>query len=229
MASYYSESLAGRRLERCYRVASPRVRQYLEAEIRHLLGRLRSTDEVLELGCGYGRVALRLAAVARRVVGIDSAGESVALARELDLSGGCEFHEMDALDLRFPDDSFDAVVCIQNGICAFGVDREALLREALRVARAGGRLLFSTYAERFWPHRLAWFEAQAAEGLVGPIDHEASGDGLIVCEDGFRSGQLRAKEIRTLCARLVIEPAIEEVDGSSLFFEILKSARLDGP
>jgi 2-polyprenyl-6-hydroxyphenyl methylase/3-demethylubiquinone-9 3-methyltransferase len=222
MSSYYSKSLAGLRLERCYEVASPRVRQYLEAEIRHVQQRLQSTDEVLELGCGYGRVAFRLADVAKRVVGIDSADESIDLARELDDKTRCEFYDMDALDLRFPDNSFDAVICIQNGICAFRIDREALLREALRVARKGGRLLFSTYAERFWSHRLAWFEAQAEEGLVGPIDQEASGDGVIICEDGFRSGQLSPKEIQALCAGLGIVAELTEVDGSSLFFEILK-------
>jgi 2-polyprenyl-6-hydroxyphenyl methylase/3-demethylubiquinone-9 3-methyltransferase len=222
MASYYSRALAGRRLERCYEVAPARVGQYLEAEIKHVLQRLESTYEVLELGCGYGRVAFRLADVANRVVGIDSAKESIDLARELDDEARCEFYDMDALDLRFSANSFDAVVCIQNGVCAFRVEQEALLREALRVANHGGRLLFSTYAERFWPHRLAWFEAQAAEGLVGPIDQEASGNGVIVCEDGFRSGQLSPKEIQELCAGLGVVAELTEVDGSSLFFEILK-------
>jgi len=223
MASYYSKSLAGRRLERCYQVASPRVRQYLEAEIRHVLQRLHPEDTALELGCGYGRVAFRLAEVAGRVVGIDSAAESIDLALELaGEASRCEFLEMDALDLEFPDAEFDAVICVQNGICAFRVDQEALLREALRVTRAGGRLLFSTYAERFWPHRLEWFEAQAAEGLVGPIDHEASGGGVIVCEDGFRSGQLTPKDIQALCAGLGIVAELTEVDGSSLFCEIIK-------
>jgi 2-polyprenyl-6-hydroxyphenyl methylase/3-demethylubiquinone-9 3-methyltransferase len=223
MTSYYSKSLSGRRLERCYEIASPRVRRYLEAEIEHVLKRLRPTDAVLELGCGYGRVALRLAEVAGRVVGIDTAEESLVLGREMaDQESRCEFMNMDALDLRFPDGAFDAVVCIQNGICAFGVDQEALLREALRVVRPEGFAQFSTYSDSFWPHRLAWFEAQAAEGLVGPIDHAASGDGVIVCKDGFRAGRLTPEEMQELCARLGVEAQITEVDRSSVFCEIVK-------
>jgi SAM-dependent methyltransferase len=223
MTSYYSKSLAGKRLERCYQVASPCVQRYLEAEIQYVLSRLRPEDAVLELGCGYGRAAFRLAEVAKRVVGIDSAEESLALARELADPARCDFLNMDAIDLEFADGQFDAVICIQNGICAFRVDQEALLREALRVLCQGGVALFSTYAERFWPHRLAWFEAQAAEGLVGPIDHDASGDGVIVCEDGFRAGQWSRAQMQSLCATLGVEAEITEVDGSSLFCEILKS------
>jgi 2-polyprenyl-6-hydroxyphenyl methylase/3-demethylubiquinone-9 3-methyltransferase len=223
MTSYYAERLAGRRLQRCYDIAPPRVQQYLEAEIQHVLDRLHPTDAVLELGCGCGRVALRLAGAARRIVGIDTAAESLSLAREIaGPDSHCEFLEMDALALEFPDGAFDSVVCIQNGICAFGVDREALVQEALRVLRDGGLLLLSTYADRFWPHRLAWFEMQAAEGLLGPIDDEATGDGTIVCRDGFRAGRMTPDDLRSLCAKLGLEPEITEVDDSSVFCEIVK-------
>jgi 2-polyprenyl-6-hydroxyphenyl methylase/3-demethylubiquinone-9 3-methyltransferase len=223
MASYYAENLGGRRLQRCYEIASPRVGQYLEAEIQHVLSCLKSTDITLELGCGYGRVARRLAQVARLVVGIDTSEESVAMAQEAArLEPRCEFFQMNAVELQFSDGEFDAVVCIQNGICAFGVDQEALLREALRVVRPGGLLQFSTYSDRFWPDRLAWFESQAAEGLLGPIDHSASGDGMIVCKDGFRAGRLTPEDLQSLCSGLPVEPEITEVDGSSVFCEIIK-------
>jgi SAM-dependent methyltransferase len=218
---YYAERLAGRRLERCYEIAPPRVRQYLEAEIAYVQGRLRPTDILLELGCGYGRVALRLAETARRVVGIDTAEESLALARERAGSDSrCEFRSMNALNLDFAGGTFDAVVCIQNGICAFGVDAEALVREAVRVARPGGLVLFSTYADRFWAHRLQWFEAQAGAGLLGPVDRAASRDGVIVSTDGFRAGRLTPGELRELCTRVRIEGEIHEVDESSVFCEI---------
>lgn len=225
MTGYYAEKLSGSRLQRCYEIASGRVKQYLEAEIDHVLGRLRCTDAVLELGCGYGRVALRLAGVAHRVVGIDTSEESLEMARRLaGAKAGCEFLCMDAADLQFADGQFDVVVCVQNGICAFRIDQKTLVREALRVTRPGGLALFSTYADRFWPHRLAWFEAQAAEGLVGPIDHAATRDGTIVCTDGFRAGRLTPDELLRLCSGPAVEVAVNEVDGSSVFCEIERVA-----
>jgi SAM-dependent methyltransferase len=217
---YYAERLSGERLRRCYGIAPPRVAQYLRAEIDFVRGRLADDARVLELGCGYGRVALELAVGARRVVGIDTSRESLALGRRL--AGGdtrCEFLEMDAIDLAFADDAFDAVICVQNGICAFGVDRVLLVAEALRVARPGGCCLFSTYSPRFWEERLGWFEAQAAEGLLGPIDYDETGDGVIACKDGFRAGALKPEDFLAIGRAVGIEPAVTEVDSSSLFAE----------
>jgi 2-polyprenyl-6-hydroxyphenyl methylase/3-demethylubiquinone-9 3-methyltransferase len=219
---YYSEKLGGARLRECYEVASPRVRQYLNAEIRFVVDRLGPRSNVLELGCGYGRVVLELAKVAERVVGIDTSTESLILARKLAGSEPkCEFIEMDAVELGFPDDEFDATVCVQNGICAFGVDQERLVREALRVTRSGGRVLLSSYTERFFPHRLEWFQRQAERGLVGQIDPGSTGDGVIVCEDGFRVGAMGSTDFEDLCARIGLDPVITDVDGSSVFCELV--------
>jgi 2-polyprenyl-6-hydroxyphenyl methylase/3-demethylubiquinone-9 3-methyltransferase len=218
---YYAESLSAERLRRCYQIAPPRVERYLGEEIRFVLERISPTDRVLELGCGYGRVAQPLARAARLVVGIDTALASLRLARalvppELPL----RFAAMDAARLGFPDRTFDVVACVQNGICAFHLDPAALLREAMRVARRPGRVLISTYAAAFWPERLEWFRLQAAEGLVGPIDEEKTRPGLIVCRDGFSAGPFEPEAFRALCAGLGVEPRLTEVDGSSLFCEL---------
>jgi 2-polyprenyl-6-hydroxyphenyl methylase/3-demethylubiquinone-9 3-methyltransferase len=197
------------------------VKQYLDAEIRFVLDRLTPRSAVLELGCGYGRVSLALAEVAGRVAGIDTSTESVALARELAGSTSkCEFLEMDALDLRFSDNEFDVVVCVQNGICAFGVDQTRLVREALRVTCPGGRVFLSSYSERFWPHRLEWFQLQADRGLVGEIDMSSTGEGVIVCKDGFRAAVMSPADFKGLCAQIGLVPIITEVDGSSVFCEL---------
>jgi len=96
------------------------------------------------------------------------------------------------------------------------------VRESLRVVRDGGIVLFSSYADEFWPHRLAWFRAQAAAGLLGEVDERASGDGVIVCKDGFRSGRLKPEDFRSLCRRVGAVPRITVVDGSSVFCRIVK-------
>lgn len=223
MTRYYADRLSGSRLRRCYEVAPPRVRQYLKREIEHVLSRLGPEDEVLELGCGYGRVALAIATHVRRVVGIDVSENSLELARQMAIgTKGCEFVNMDASALSFADRSFDAVVCVQNGICAFRVPVFQMAAEALRVTRPGGRVLFSTYSDSFWPHRLEWFELQAKAGLVGRIDGELTRRGVIVCEDGFESGTMSSLEMKALCAALGVAGAVTEVDGSSLFCEMTR-------
>jgi len=227
VTQYYAQHLAAERLQRVYALAPPRAQQYLQAEIEQLCSLVHADDEVLELGCGHGRVAEHLAACARRVVGIDVAEASLALARErcahLGLGARLQYRAMDALALQFEPESFDLVACVQNGIGAFRVDPQALAREACRVLRPGGRLVLATYADAFWPARLEWFERQAQAGLIGPIDHAACRDGTIVCHDGFRSGRATRDQFQALASMLGLPAEIFEVDDSSLWCVLHKN------
>lgn len=218
---YYVERLAAERLRRGYELATPRVQQYLEAEIQHVLSRIDETSDVLEVGCGYGRVLERLATKARRVVRIDTSPSSLEFGRAaLADRATCELLEMDAGALTFPDGMFDVVVCIQNGVSAFKVEPLRLARECVRVTRPGGRVLLSSYAEAFWPHRLEWFRRQAAAGLLGEIDETATRDEVIVCKDGFRATTFLPADFRALAATLAQPCEVVEVDESSVFCEI---------
>jgi len=221
MPGYYVDHLAGWRLRRCYELAPPRVQQYLAAELQHVLARIRATDTVLELGCGYGRVLERLAPRARAVVGVDTSAASLELAHEmLRDRPNCRLVRMDAATLAFQDAVFDMVVCIQNGISAFKIDPRRLLAEAVRVTRPGGRVLCSSYSPKFWPHRLGWFQLQAAEGLIGELDPTATRAGVIVCQDGFRATTLAPDDFLALAAGLGLAARIDEVDESSVFCEV---------
>ena len=57
--------------------------------------------------------------------------------------------------------------------------------------------------------------------MLGKIDHARSGEGVIVCVDGFRAGTMSAARFRSLCSALNIAPQITEVDHSSLFCELV--------
>jgi len=221
MSGYYSEKLAAEKLRRCYEIAPPRVKQYLAAEIAHAADLIGPTDSVLELGCGYGRVMKELSAAGRLVVGIDISFSSLRMAREfLSESADCHLLQMDAVSTGFQDSSFDTIVCIQNGISAFNVDRARLVAESVRIARPGGLVLLSTYSDTFWTDRLDWFRRQAEAGLLGEIDEEATGDGVIVCKDGFRATTVTAGEFFALTTGLNVDSRIVEVDDSSLFCEM---------
>lgn len=220
--SYYEEKLAASSLERCYELASPRVQHYLRAEVEFAVGCLRPTDIVLDLGCGYGRTLRDLARAAAFVVGIDTSAASLELARERLQVPNVLLARMDASALAFAEGSFDAVLCLQNGISAFGVDPRVLVEQALRVLKPDGRALFSTYSQQFWPHRLAWFEAQAAAGLIGAIDHRRTGDGVIVCADGLKLTAVGLAEFASVIEGLDVDMESREVDDSSVFYVLRK-------
>ena len=222
MPNYYSEHLTANNLLRCYEVAPLRVKQFLEAEIGFVLSRTDAGSMVLDLGCGYGRVAVRLAEKARQVTGIDISSDNIKLAEKCFSLPNIRYHVMDAIALDFPDDTFDMTLCIQNGISAFRVNPEALIREALRVTRKGGLLLFSSYSDKFWNDRLHWFHIQSKEGLIGEIDDDLTKNGVIVCRDGFRAVTCSGSEFLELASKFNIEAKIHEVDASTVFCEMRK-------
>jgi SAM-dependent methyltransferase len=223
MKEYYSAKLSAERLKRCYDIAPPRVKQYLDAEIQYVLGYVEPHHSVLELGCGYGRVLSQLIPYSKHVVGIDTSLESLRMAKSLLRSKhNCDLFQMNAATLGLRENCSDIVVCIQNGISAFKADPHALVKESLRVTRPGGICLFSSYSERFWEDRLDWFRLQSSYGLIGKIDWEATGNGVIVCEDGFRATTFDPSRFKDLTLQMGLESRIIEVDNSSVFCAINK-------
>jgi ubiquinone/menaquinone biosynthesis C-methylase UbiE len=112
-------------------------------------GAPQAGERVLDIACGTGIVA-RLAASRMgrgRVAGVDINPGMLAVARSLPPEPGAaaiEWHEGSALDMRFPDGSFDLCLC-QLGL-QFFPDRAAALREMRRVLRDDGRLALSVFA-----------------------------------------------------------------------------------
>ena len=220
MSGYYTDKLAAERLRACYDLAPPPIKAYLDAEIEFVLARTTSSMLALELGCGYGRVLERLLPRVSVAFGIDTSLSSLRLALEyLERKPSLCLACMDSAQMGFRDRAFDLTICIQNGICAFAVDQQQLFREAVRVTRSGGIVMFSSYAPQFWEHRLEWFEIQSARRLIGEIDYRATGNGVIICKDGFRVTTADTATFQKLAANLGVTPRITEVNGSSLFCE----------
>jgi cyclopropane fatty-acyl-phospholipid synthase-like methyltransferase len=102
---------------------------------------------LLDVGCGAGGPALRIAATTGcSVMGIDVHEQAVktatSLAAQRGLAERAEFRVTDATGLLpFSDASFDAITCI-DAINHFP-DRPRVIAEWARLLRASGRLLFT--------------------------------------------------------------------------------------
>jgi ubiquinone/menaquinone biosynthesis C-methylase UbiE len=226
VSAYYSQKLSAMRLKQAYEIAPARIRQYLDAEVKHVMEKIRPGDLVVELGCGYGRILPQLTKNAGWVVGIDRSLPTLELAQQiLETIPNCSLSQMNGVSLGFRDGTFDCVICIQNGISAFHVDQRALISESVRVTRPGGTVLYSSYSDKFWEDRLQWFELQSKAGLLGAIDYDKTKNGVIVCKDGFTATTVRGEDFLKLTAHLSVDVQIVEVDESSLFCEIVRCSR----
>lgn len=95
----------------------------------------------LDVGCGTGNYTIELEKRGADAIGIDSSEEMVAYARIKATKANIEtsFHAADAMNLPFPDSTFDTV--ISNGLLCFLKEPEKALMEMRRVLKPGGRLV----------------------------------------------------------------------------------------
>lgn len=99
-------------------------------------------DRILEIGVGTGR-ALRYYEPHVSVTGIDVSPEMLKVARERFFNPRFphvkELLQMDAQELKFPDDSYDGAVAMY--VASVVPDPAAMIREMFRVCRPGAPLV----------------------------------------------------------------------------------------
>jgi ubiquinone/menaquinone biosynthesis C-methylase UbiE len=118
-------------------------RALIDPTVLRVLGPVRGLD-VLDLACGNGYLSRRFAREGARVVGVDASAPVIALAqgRQQAEPLGITYHIADATRLEMlAEASFDVV--LSNMAIMDMADAEGAFREAARVLRPGGRLVFS--------------------------------------------------------------------------------------
>jgi ubiquinone/menaquinone biosynthesis C-methylase UbiE len=104
----------------------------------------RADDELLDIACGPGSLALELAPHIARAVGLDITPAMLDQARAAQAEkgvGNVDWVEGDAACLPFPDGAFTLVTC--SAAFHHFEQPAAILAEMVRVCRQGGRIVVS--------------------------------------------------------------------------------------
>ncbi len=127
-------------------------RRLVEPSVLRLLA-LKPGESVLDIGCGNGALARRLAGLGARVAALDFSAEMLrrAKARENEESATIEYRLVDATDeaalLALGENRFDAITCAMTLMDMPTIN--PLFRAAARLLRAQGRFVFATQHPAF--------------------------------------------------------------------------------
>jgi len=114
--------------------------RYLLDPYLDYVARNATSSAAIDLGCGTGVIALRLAERGFHVLGVDHSAEMLEIARcklaGRTVRGECTFERGDVRHLNVPDGSVDIATC--QGVLHHLSEIEPCLREIKRVLRPGG-------------------------------------------------------------------------------------------
>lgn len=151
-----------------------------------------ASGRVLELGAGGGaNLGFYDRAAVESVTGVDPSDELIALAKERMAPDDRDFFQVKkgvAEALPFRDASFDTVLSTFT-LCSVQ-DQAQALKEARRVLKPGGRLLFLEHglspdiAPRKWQHRVEplWKHIAGGCHLTRPVTDAVLGAGFCMAE-----------------------------------------------
>ena len=105
--------------------------------------------DILDIGCGIGRVTSEINKLGYNVIGIDNAPKLIEKAKRLHKH--IKLKVMDATELDFKNNSFDIVYLGYNTIDY--TDRLKVLKEVYRVLKKGGLIIYSSHKKFYINHK----------------------------------------------------------------------------
>jgi ubiquinone/menaquinone biosynthesis C-methylase UbiE len=169
---------------------------FTASERDFLLSKIRSEDDVLDMGCGTGRFTVPLAGRAKTVSGLDMSSAMLATARKKLADQGlhADLREGDMADLPFDDASFDVVVSMLALMHVPRRDRQQVFFEVARVLRPGGRLLIgvknSLFERMFRGDRFATIDVTDVESEELIFTRTRGGEDMVAPWHSFSPDEL---------------------------------------
>ncbi len=120
------------------------------------LSKIKPGIKILDLGCGVGELCVQAANSGADVYGIDYSSEGISLANKrkkkfsIQLKKRLHYSVMDAAHLKFPDNFFDRIICIDVFEHIHREPLKKVIQEMTRVIKPNGRIVVETAPNKFF-------------------------------------------------------------------------------
>jgi ubiquinone/menaquinone biosynthesis C-methylase UbiE len=130
--------------------------KHLHPKIKRMIDQLKLTPkiDVLEIGCGRGDTALYVASKVHSITAIDYSPDAIKIAKKISkyhasrIQKKTKFMIMKATELKFKDDSFDAILLIDTLDHLNNKEQKKMFKEIIRVMKPNGTIFIRTCSNR---------------------------------------------------------------------------------
>ena len=117
----------------------------------------KATTSILDIGCGAGRTSIDLSKKGYKVTAFDLIPEMIEVAKQQAKIHETEidFTTMNAVDMSFPDESFDNVLFSYNGLeyIPQKTNREKVVKKVFKILKPNGYFIFTVSSGLAIGHR----------------------------------------------------------------------------
>jgi 2-polyprenyl-3-methyl-5-hydroxy-6-metoxy-1,4-benzoquinol methylase len=159
--------------------AASRKGKFIDKSVEWLANRfsIQPGTKVMDLGCGPGLYAGKLARMGARVTGVDFSARSIRYARNQAKQEALEIEYINESYLEFtPPGEIDLVLMIMCDFCALsGSQRTMVLNKMLEALKPGGHVVLDVYSHPFFDAKteIAIYEKNMLNGFWSASDYYA--------------------------------------------------------
>ncbi len=180
------------------------LQQFFELDLKYIHTNLEANKEVLEVGCGFGRLLPELSKLSRNVTGIDFSDLQLSQAQEIVANlKNVQLLKMRAESMAFRSESFALSLCMNCTLGNMPNIEKTVVEEMVRVTKSGGKVIIRIFADTE-AVRLAQYENYNRLGLTNIRDNGSA----ITTDEGFYSRRFNKTELQELFKKTGLTPTI---------------------
>jgi len=190
---------------------------------------LKTTDQILDLGCGTGRTTFPLYQLGyENIIGVDLTPEMINEANALNqhFKTDIDFSVGDAMDLKFEEDVFDSVIFSFNGIMSIPKheNRMKAFKDIGRVLKQNGNFIFTTHDRDAATEYLDYWKEEAVKWQNGKQNENLFEFGDLITQSRNETDEIFVH----IPNRQEIENLLEQI-GFEILETFYRSEKFDEP
>ena len=178
------------------------VRDFFYGDIECIKRFVKPGRNVLEVGCGYGRLLFPLSEKSSKVVGIDFSKKELSQAkRNFRKIKNVKFYYMNATKIHFGKLKFDYVLLMNNALGNMPGIEKKVIGQMIKAAKNGGRIFIRVFSEKAKTAQLKNYKKLGMKGIINLGNAYKT-------KEGFYSRRFTISEINELFEGYKLKPKI---------------------